>query len=59
MKNYNNTLKKIITTVKLDMSNLEKFMDEWVETLERGEDIYFCECEEKHLNYICPCSIKQ
>ena len=34
-------------------------MNDWVKTLETSEDRYYCECEDKYLNYICPCAQKQ
>jgi len=34
-------------------------IDKWAETLEEGEDKYYCECEEKDLNFMCPCIQRQ
>jgi hypothetical protein len=33
-------------------------LDNWEETLEEAGDIYFCECEEKYLDYMCPCKMR-
>lgn len=30
-------------------------VDEWVQTLEEGKEKFYCECEEKYLDFICPC----
>jgi hypothetical protein len=56
---------KTYLVTELDIEKLKDLLivedllvDKWEETLEEAGDIYFCECEEKYLDYMCPCKMR-